>query len=437
MFLNFLNISRYHVEVVKFLELISKVPRFEDLEHSGKKVLVRVDINVPLDKSKNQILDDFRIYAHSKTIKKLLDLDCAVVIIAHQGRPGDKEFSSLELHSKVLSRYLNQEVKFIDDIIGPAARDEIRRLKCGEVLMLENVRFLSEETLERGPEEHSNSFLVKKLSSLFDEFILDAFATIHRPHASIVGFTCTIPSCMGVVLQREVDALKHVLESNPRSTLIIAGGSKIPDTIKVMSKILDRNIADKIIIGGLVSTVFTAAKYGASGWLKNFIESKKLQEQVDTARKLLDKYPGRIETPLDHVVLKEDGTPEIVDVDKIQHEIVDIGPRTLSFYKEIIANYENVIMTGPVGHIEREEYSKGTRELLITMISKCKFTAIGGGHTVMIARKLDLLEKLSHVSTGGRAFLYTLAGEELPGLVALAKSRERFSKMIETGKTAK
>jgi len=425
------------VEVAKFLELISKVPRFEELNHSGKKVLVRVDINVPLDKSKNQILDDFRIFAHSQTIRKLLDLNCAVVVIAHQGRPGDKEFSSLELHSKVLSRYLNQEVKFIDDIIGPAAREEIRKLNRGEVLMLENVRFLSEETLERTPEEHSNSFLVRKLSSLFDEFILDAFAAIHRPHASIVGFTCTMPSCMGIVLQREIDALKHVLESGSRSTLIIAGGAKIPDTIKVIGKILERNIADKIIVGGLVSTVFTAAKYGATGWLKNFIESKKLQEQVDTAKKLLEKYSGKIETPLDHVVVKPDGTTQIVDVQNIQDEIVDIGPRTLDLYKEIVGNYENVIMTGPVGHIEKEEYTKGTVELLTTMISKCKFTAIGGGHTVMIARKLNLLDKLSHVSTGGRAFLYSLAGEELPGLVALAKSRERFSKMIEAGKTAK
>ncbi|NPA69240.1 MAG: phosphoglycerate kinase [Crenarchaeota archaeon] len=425
------------MEVAKFLELVSKVPRFEDLKHEGKKVLVRVDINVPLDKSKSQILDDFRIYAHAQTIRKLVDLDCAVVIIAHQGRPGDKEFSSLEAHSKVMSRYVGQEVKFIDDIIGPAAREEIRKLKNGEILMLENVRFLSEETLERSPEEHSNSYLVRKLWNLFDEFILDAFAAIHRSHASIVGFTCKLPSCMGLILQKEIDALKYVLQSDPRNTLIIAGGSKIPDTVKVIAKILERNIADKIVTGGLVSTVFTAAKHGASGWIKEFIESKKLQEQVETARKLLDKYSDRIITPLDHVVLRKDGTSHVVDVKNVNDEIVDIGPKTLDLYKDLVAQYENVIMTGPVGWIENEEFAKGTVEILMTMISKCKFTAIGGGHTVMIARKLGLLDKISHVSTGGRAFLYTLAGEELPGLVALAKSRELFSKTVEPGKTAK
>ena len=414
------------VEISKFIELLSSAPRFEELDHSGKKVLLRVDINVPLDKSRKEILDDFRIYAHSKTIKKLLELGCAVTVIAHQGRPGDKEFSSLELHAQYLSKYVGTEVKYIDDVMGPAAREEIKKLKPGEVLLLDNVRFVSEEMLEKTPEEHSKSYLVSRLAPLFDEFVLDAFAAIHRPHASIVGFTCVMPSCMGLVLQNEVDALKYLLSSNYKNTLVIAGGSKIPETVKVVSKILEKNIADKVIVGGLVSTVFTLAKYDVKGWIRDFVTKKNLQEQVETARKLVEKYGDRLVTPLDHVVLREDGAHYVRDVKEIDAEIVDIGPRTLDLYREIVGQYENVIMTGPVGWVEKEEFAKGTLELLNTMISKCKFTAIGGGHTVMIARRMGLLDKLSHVSTGGRAFLYSLVGEELPGLVALVKSKEKF-----------
>ncbi len=414
------------MEISKFIELLSSAPRFEELNHSGKKVLLRVDINVPLDKSRNDILDDFRIYAHSKTIKKLLELGCAVTVLAHQGRPGDKEFSSLELHAKYLSKYLGTDVKFIDDVMGPAAREEIKKLKPGEVLLLDNVRFVSEEMLEKTPEEHSKSYLVQRLAPLFDEFILDAFAAIHRPHASIVGFTCVMPSCMGLVLQSEVDALKYLLSCNYKSTLVIAGGSKIPETVKVISKLLEKNIADKVVVGGLVSTVFTLAKYDVKGWIRDFVSKKNLTEQVELAKKLLEKYSDRIVTPLDHVVLHDTGEHSVKDVKEVDAEIVDIGPRTLDLYKEIVSQYENVIMTGPVGWVEKEEFAKGTLELLNTMINKCKFTAIGGGHTVMIARKKGLLEKLSHVSTGGRAFLYSLVGEELPGLIALVKSREKF-----------
>ena len=414
------------MELSKFIELLSNAPRFEELDHTRKKVLLRVDINVPLDKTRGEILDDFRIYAHSRTIRKLLEYDCSVVILAHQGRPGDKEFSSLEVHARYLEKYVGRPVNFIDDVMGPAAREAIRKLGPGEILLLDNVRFVSEEMLEKSPEEHSKSYLVRKLAPLFNEFVLDAFAAIHRPHASIVGFSQVMPSCMGVVLQSEVDALRRILESGRENTLVIAGGSKIPETVKVISKILEKNIADKILVGGLVSTVFTAAKYGASGWVREFIEKSKLEQEVEKARALLDKYRDKIVTPLDHYVLSPTGEAKLCDVPNINSEIVDIGPKTLDLYREIVKQYSTVIMTGPVGWIEREEFARGTLELLNTMISHCKFTAIGGGHTVMIARKMNLLDKLSHVSTGGRAFLFSLAGEELPGLIALVESKKKF-----------
>ena len=171
------------------------------------RVLVRVDMNVPMDKAGEKILDDYRIEAHSKTIKYLVDSGLPVVVITHQGRPGEPDFTSLEKHVEVLTKYLGIDVRFVDDVMGPKAREEISRLRPGEVLMLDNVRFVSEELIEGEPQRLANTYLVRKLAPLFDYFVLDAFATAHRSQPSIVGFPYVLPSCMGLVMEREITAL--------------------------------------------------------------------------------------------------------------------------------------------------------------------------------------------------------------------------------------
>ena len=186
-----------------------------DCPLEGKKVLVRVDMNVPIEN--NVILDDYRIEAHSKTIYELAkNRGAAVVVITHQGRPGEKEFTTLELHAKYLSKYLGFEVKFIDDVIGPKAREMISSLNPGEVLLLDNVRLISEEVLERKPEEQVNTIIVRKLAPLFNYFVLDAFATAHRSQPTIVGFPLVLPSCMGLVMEREVKAMAKILSQRER-----------------------------------------------------------------------------------------------------------------------------------------------------------------------------------------------------------------------------
>lgn len=411
--------------MTSIVEIYNKLPRFTKFNYSGKKVLLRVDINVPIDKEKKVILDDFRIQAHSETIKKLIDQNAAVVVIAHQGRPGDKEFTSLELHAQYLSKYLGTNVKFIEDVIGPTAREEIRKLKSGEVLLLDNVRFISEEMLEKSPEEHSKSFLVQRLSPFFNYFVLDAFAAIHRPHASIVGFAYVLPSSMGYVLEKEVDAMYKILTTKRENIILIAGGAKIPETIKAIKKVLEVNIVDKILVGGFVGAIFTAAKIGLKGWYRSYIEKKNLINEVNTAKQLIEKYGDKIILPDDQVILIN-GEKKIVSIENVEHEIMDLGDSTIVKFKELIKNYEVSIMTGPLGFIEKDEFTKGTLEIMNAMIQHTKFSVIGGGHTVIVARKYGLISKLSHVSTGGRAFLYSIAGEKLPGLEALIFSSEKF-----------
>lgn len=407
------------------LDLIPKLPRMSQCLKSKKKVLVRVDINVPIDVEKKIILDDFRIEAHSKTIQKLLDNDLAIVILAHQGRPGGKEFTSLDIHAKYLSKYIKAEVNFIDDVLGPSARDAIKSLKPGEVLLLDNVRFVSEEVLEKSPEAQAKTFLVTKLAPLFDHFILDAFAAAHRSQPSIVGFPLVLPSCMGIVMESEVDAMYKILSSREGETVLIAGGAKIPETIKAINEILKKNIASKVLVGGLVGSVFSAVKTGLKGWFKEFIESKGLTSQVEITKELLNHYSDRIVTPIDYVI-EINGEKKIVSPENVTHEVMSIGPETVKLFTEHLRGANIAIMTGPVSYVEKEEYLEGTVKILEAMITHTKYTVIGGGHTIMAAKKSGLVDKINHVSTGGRAFLYSLAGEELAGLKALLMSKEKF-----------
>jgi len=190
---------------------IPPIPFMDDYDLSEKKVLVRVDFNVPIDPKTGVILNDARIKAHARTIKELIDLNAAVVVISHQGRPGGKEFTSLKIHAERLSEILSYNVKFIDDIIGPAARNEIKKLKNAEVLVLENTRLISEEIIEAAPEKQAQTFFVKKLAPLFDAFVLDAFSTAHRSQPSLVGFPMVLPSVAGRVFEAEIKALSNII----------------------------------------------------------------------------------------------------------------------------------------------------------------------------------------------------------------------------------
>ncbi len=408
------------------LRASSELPRFRSFDYKNKKVLVRVDINVPIDVEKRVIRDDFKIRAHAVTIRKLIDEGAAVVVISHQGRPGKRDFTSLDLHAELLSKHVNHEVRFVNDVIGERAVREIERVGPGEVLLLDNVRLVKEEMEQRDPKSHSEGIMVRTLAPHFDYFVLDAYAAIHRSHESIVGFPYVLPSCMGCVMESEIDAVCRVLQSSrDKSVALIAGGAKISDSVEAIRRVLENNTVSKVLVGGFVGAAFTAARIGMVGWYKRFVESERLQDKIAVIRRLLEKYGDRIVTPDDQVV-KVDGGLKVVSANEVDGEIMDIGYQTVSKFVEVLKAHEVSVMVGPLGYVEDDRFMRGTAEVLNAMIRYSKFTAIGGGQTVMAARKLNVLDKLSHVSTGGKAFMLSLSGDLPPGVEALLISRSRF-----------
>ncbi|ADY00603.1 Phosphoglycerate kinase [Vulcanisaeta moutnovskia 768-28] len=382
------------------------------------RILVRVDMNVPINRDSGEILDEYRIEAHSKTIKYLVDSGLPVVVVTHQGRPGDPEFVSLEKHAQVLSKYLGMDVHFIDDVIGPKAREEVNKLRPGEVLMLDNLRFISEEVVEGEPQKLANTYLVKKLAPLFNYFILDAFATAHRSQPSIVGFPYVLPSCMGLIMENEVNALGKVLNTRGVSTVLIAGGAKIPETVKTVKTLLSKKLINKVLLGGLVSQLFLALSYGNDKLLSNI---KVGQDTINDAMDIMKLFSDKIILPIDAVQSDD----KIIEPGKAQ-SMLDIGPATIETFSKYIMTSDIAIMTGPLGLVEIDKYSRGTRDVLKAMVDNAQFTIIGGGHTIMSARKFGLINRISHVSTGGRAFIQFLADPYLPGIKALELSKSKF-----------
>ncbi|MFN3268493.1 MAG: phosphoglycerate kinase, partial [Zestosphaera sp.] len=224
----------------------TRFPTIDDFELSRKKVLVRVDFNSPIDKD-GKIMDDSRIRAHRQTLLALINYGAAVVVITHQGRPGDNDFITLEPHAEKLEEVLGVKVKFVSDVIGPAAIEAIQGLNAGEILLLDNIRLVSEELIEAEPEKHAKTYLVRRLSPLFDYFVFDAFATSHRSQPSIVGFPVVLPTLVGYIMKSELEALNKSILSSESPRLFVLGGAKVRDTIKIIEFLTRKRIADRIL----------------------------------------------------------------------------------------------------------------------------------------------------------------------------------------------
>lgn len=395
----------------------------DDVDINGKKVLVRVDFNCPIETG-GEIIDDTRIRAHVPTIKKLLNLNASVVLISHQGRPGSRDFVSLAKHAMRLSDYLGLEVKFIEDVMGPAALSEIKNLKKGEVLLLDNVRFVSEEIIEASPEIQKQTYLVRRLSPLFDYFIFDAFATAHRSQPSIVGFPLVLPSVVGELMRKELEALHKVMNSVEPPRVFVLGGAKVRDTIKIIEYLTKKQVADRILTTGLVGLTFHVAKGGKVGKsVIKFLEEKGLTSLVPRARRVvLSGAP--IDTPYDLKVLKGDGSIAEEPVHYVNGKPMDIGSYTVGMYSELIKEARIVVMRGPAGYVEDPRFRKGTEELLRAALESSAFIVIGGGHLGAMLK--STLREGIHVSTGGGALLLALSGEPLPAVTTLELSAKKF-----------
>lgn len=404
-----------------------RIATLDDVDVEGKRVLVRVDINSPVNTKTGELLDVSRIVEHSITLKELINRGAAVTVISHQGRPLDQDFVSLSVHSRVLSKLLGVDVKFVDDVIGPEARRAIERLEPGQVLMLENTRLLSEDTVEAPAEVHANSFLVSKLAPLFSYFVNDAFATCHRSQASIVGFPLRLPSVAGRVLERELRALNKIVELKDKPKVFVLGGAKLDDTVKVIKHVVESGVADEVLTTGLVSILFLIAKgVRVPRDVEEKVLSKISRDLFNIARELIAKHRS-IKIPIDFMV-EERGSVSVSHASMLRGAPKDIGPSTIEYYANKLARAKVIVMRGPAGVIEDPRFRMGTEALVKAALESNAYTVFGGGHFISMLSSLpeDLRSKIGHISTAGGALLYFLSGERMPGLEALVRSNEIF-----------
>ncbi len=389
----------------------------DDLNLKDKRVLVRVDFNVPLDENLN-VTDDIRIVSSIPTIKKIISSGGKAILMSHLGRPKGKVNSkySLKPAAKNLSDHLGKNVVLAPDCIGDEVKKIVNDMKPGDVILLENLRFHEEE-------EKNNPDFAKKLSELGDVYINDAFGSAHRAHASTEGVTKFIDKCAaGYLMQKELEYLGSAVSSPQKPYCAILGGAKISGKIDVINNLLDK--VDSMLIGGGMAFTFFKAQGKEIG--KSLLE----EEKIAMAKEILDKVKNlkvKFLLPVDVIVATEfnnDSPAEIVDINNITSDKMglDIGPETIKLFKDEIMKSKTIVWNGPMGVFEMPNFAKGTfkiAEALSEATSKGVITIVGGGDSAAAIAKAGLENKVSHVSTGGGASLEFLEGKILPGVAAL------------------
>ena len=412
------------------------IKTLDEYELKGKTVLCRVDINQPVDREHNTLKSINRIQACVPTIKELVDKGAKVVLMAHQGSDIEyKNFYTTEPHAKVLTELLGQQVKFIDDVCGPAARKAIADLQDGEVLLLDNVRFVSEEQtlfemkLKLSHEEQAQTLLVRKLAPLGDLYVCDAFAAAHRDQPSLCGFEQVMPSAMGRLFEAEYCAVSSVMETPEHPCVFILGGSKISDAFMMMETVLSRGVADKVLTGGLVANILLAAAGEEIGkGSMDFIVKSNYAEWIEKAKPLYEKYKDKIVLPCD-LAYVEDGQRKEASVGSIPAHagLVDIGHKAVEEYEKIILGAKTVFVNGPMGIFEEEITEYGTKMVWEAMARTEGYTLIGGGDSVTATEKYGLKDKMAYICTAGGALIRFVSGEELPVVKALRHAAKTFA----------
>ncbi|MCL2862899.1 MAG: phosphoglycerate kinase [Methanimicrococcus sp.] len=395
----------------------------DDFDVSGKTVLLRVDFNSPMSPD-GKILDDARIKSHVRTINDLKD--AKVVLLAHQSRPGKSDFMTMKSHAATLSKHLGKEVRYVDDIFGSYARSCISAMEPGDVILLENVRFFSEESLERSAEEHADSYFVQKLLPLVDYYFNDAFAVSHRSHLSVVGFTLDVPSGAGRLLETEIVSLDRGLDGD-RPCVYVLGGAKVDDSLNVAKNVLSKGSADMVLFTGVVGNVILAALgYDIGQTNMELIKKMGYADYITKAKSKIEEFGDKVRYPSD-VALNVDGKrieAGIEEMGKSGYPANDIGIQTIAYYTSIIESAGTVILNGPAGVSENPSFALGTHEI-IRAATGAKFSIVGGGHISAEVHRMGMDGRFSHISTGGGACIEYLSGTLLPGITAL---REAYAK---------
>ena len=409
------------------------IKTLDEAELKGKTVLCRVDINQPVDRAKGTLKSINRIQACVPTVRELSDRGAKVVLMAHQGSDIEyKNFYTTKPHAAVLQELLGREVKWIDDVCGPAAREAIRALKDGEILLLDNVRFVSEEQtlfemkLCLTHEQQAKTLLVEKLAPLADLYVCDAFAAAHRDQPSLCGFEQVLPSYMGRLFEKEYCTVSQVMEAPVRPCVFVLGGAKISDAFLMMNTVLSRGVADKILTGGLVGNIFLTAlgKEIGSGSV-NFILKSNYGEYIEKAKELYAQYGEKIVLPVD-LAWVEDGQRREAALGQVPGDItsLDVGSKTAEIYRQAILSAKTVFVNGPMGVFEQAPSELGTKAVWQALADSEGFTVLGGGDSITATEKYGLASQMGYICTGGGALIRFLTGEELPVVKALRHGAE-------------
>jgi len=401
---------------------LAKYKTLDDFDVKNKVVLVRVDFNSEIDPKTKNVTSDVRIRAHAEsTLKELAEKGAKTVVLAHQGRKGDPDFTPLKQHAEILQKILKCPIKYVDDTYGDKAKKAIKELQSGEILVLENVRNFDGETKNGTPEQHAKTELVQNLAPLADLFVNDAFAAAHRGHVSMVGFTAVLSSAAGRIMERELKSLAKALEKPEKPSVYVMGGAKADDSLEISKYVLGNNIADYVLVGGVTSQLFLAAK-GVDLGEGNmaFLEKKELTGLIPGIKALMEQYGDKVQVPVD-VAIDVKGKRKEIPVSQLptQNSVFDIGSKTVENYAKIISKAKSIVVSGPMGVYENKEFNYGTKKVLEAIANSKAFSLAGGGNTIAAIEEYGLTKKIGYISTAGGALIEFLMGKKLPGVVAL------------------
>lgn len=406
-------------------------------DYRGKTVLLRADVNCPIDPRTKKITNEHRIDMSLFTIRELVSKGAKLVIISHQGDTLDyQNLISLREHAEKLSQKLGREVQFTDDVAGPTAREKIKNLKEGGILLLDNLRFLTEEVSTFGdavkltPEEMVGTYLVRNIAPLVDYYVNDIFSAAHLNSPSLVAFQELLPSAAGILYDKELTTITKILDNPKHPCAFLLGGAKVSKAFDMTEKVLAEGAADYVLTAGVNGQIMHLAldnKLGSPS--EKFITDRGLDKFVERARDLLRNYPNKLLLPSDFGI-DDGGKRSEVNADDLPVEklIIDIGSKTIKKYGQILRQAKTIFANGPAGIYEQEIGAYGTRELWRIIGEAEGYSVIGGGDTVASLARLGDLSKMDYVSTGGGALIQFLAGKKLPSVEAMKKARKRWQK---------
>jgi len=401
---------------------MAKYKTLDDFNVKNKVVLVRVDLNSEINPETKKVTSDVRIRAHAEsTLKELAEKGAKTVVLAHQGRMGDPDYTPLKQHAQILQSILKCPVKYVDDLFGDKAKAAIKNVKGGEILVLENVRGWEKETTSMTMQEASKTELVQNLAPLADLFVNDAFATAHRGHVSMVGFNAVLPSAAGRIMERELTSLSKAVENPEKPCVYVMGGAKADDSLEISKYVLGNGIADFVLTGGVTGQLFLAAKGVSLGvGAMEFLAKKGLTQFIPGIKALMEKYGDKVVTPVD-VAIDFGGERKEITLSQLptDHSIYDLGHQTVENYSKILSKAKSIFVSGPMGVYENKEYNFGTKKVFEAIANSKAFSLAGGGNTIAAINEYGLTKKISYISTGGGALVEFLMGKKLPGVEAL------------------